>query len=144
MCTSLKCYWKLSLCVSVLKFMRLFVVKSSRIYSPCSLKAKQVELQFTVGEAISSASVGASSGAARDPWTCTEEQYSPPKSMESQYFRHSHSAVAVNRDACQMLKILKWDCYIFFEIHPFFFLTLIMFRCERQWCGSLGPQLHTV
>lgn len=102
----------------MLKFIRLFVVKRSRIYSTCSLKAKQVELQFTVGEAISNASVGASSGAARDPWTCTEEQYSPPKSMELQYFRRSNSAVAVNRNAYQI--ILKWDCYIFFEIHPFF------------------------
>lgn len=40
-----------------------------------------MELQFTVGEAISSAAVGTSSGAARDPWTCTEEEYSPPQSM---------------------------------------------------------------
>lgn len=44
------------------------------------LKAKQVELQFTVGEAITRAAIGTSSGAARDPWTCTEEQYSPPQS----------------------------------------------------------------
>lgn len=43
-----------------------------------SVEAKQVELQFTVGEAITSAAIGTSSGAARDPWTCTEEQYSPP------------------------------------------------------------------
>lgn len=42
-----------------------------------------MELQFTVGEAISSAAVGTSSGAARDPWTCTEEQYSPPHSTNS-------------------------------------------------------------
>lgn len=42
-----------------------------------SVEAKQVELQFTVGEAITSAAIGTSSGAARDPWTCTEEQYSP-------------------------------------------------------------------
>lgn len=41
-------------------------------------KAKQVELQFSVGEAISSASVGTRSGAARDPWTCSEDQYRPP------------------------------------------------------------------
>lgn len=38
-----------------------------------------MELQFTVGEAISSAAIGTSSGAARDPWTCTEDQYSPPQ-----------------------------------------------------------------
>ncbi|KAJ0047308.1 hypothetical protein NL108_005076, partial [Boleophthalmus pectinirostris] len=43
-----------------------------------SVEAKQVELQFIVGEAITSAAIGTSSGAARDPWTCTEEQYSPP------------------------------------------------------------------
>uniref|UniRef100_A0A8K9WRT8 Ecm29 proteasome adaptor and scaffold n=1 Tax=Oncorhynchus mykiss TaxID=8022 RepID=A0A8K9WRT8_ONCMY len=48
-----------------------------------TLKAKQVELQFTVGEAITSAAIGTSSGAARDPWTCTEEQYSPPDNVES-------------------------------------------------------------
>ncbi|KAK7930020.1 hypothetical protein WMY93_006415 [Mugilogobius chulae] len=43
-----------------------------------SVEAKQVELQFIVGDAITSAAIGTSSGAARDPWTCTEEQYSPP------------------------------------------------------------------
>lgn len=48
-----------------------------------SVEAKQVELQFTVGEAISSAAVGTSSGAARDPWTCTEEQYSPPQNVKN-------------------------------------------------------------
>ncbi|XP_015225103.1 PREDICTED: proteasome-associated protein ECM29 homolog, partial [Cyprinodon variegatus] len=42
-----------------------------------SVEAKQVELQFTVGEAITSAAIGTCSGAARDPWTCTEDQYSP-------------------------------------------------------------------
>ncbi|KAG7272777.1 hypothetical protein CRUP_036837, partial [Coryphaenoides rupestris] len=48
-----------------------------------SVEAKQVELQFTVGEAITSAAVGTSSGAARDPWTCTEEEYSPPDNVKS-------------------------------------------------------------
>ncbi|KAM7419137.1 hypothetical protein PAMA_016317 [Pampus argenteus] len=48
-----------------------------------SVEAKQVELQFTVGEAITSAAVGTSSGAARDPWTCTEEQYSPPYNVKN-------------------------------------------------------------
>uniref|UniRef100_A0A8C4GZW5 Proteasome-associated protein ECM29 homolog n=1 Tax=Dicentrarchus labrax TaxID=13489 RepID=A0A8C4GZW5_DICLA len=48
-----------------------------------STKAKQVELQFTVGEAITSAAIGTSSGAARDPWTCTEDQYSPPHNMKN-------------------------------------------------------------
>uniref|UniRef100_H3CEP2 Ecm29 proteasome adaptor and scaffold n=1 Tax=Tetraodon nigroviridis TaxID=99883 RepID=H3CEP2_TETNG len=48
-----------------------------------SVEAKQVELQFTVGEAISSASVGASSRAARDPWTCTEDQYNPPNNVKN-------------------------------------------------------------
>ncbi|XP_031670460.1 proteasome adapter and scaffold protein ECM29 [Oncorhynchus kisutch] len=48
-----------------------------------SVEAKQVELQFTVGEAITSAAIGTSSGAARDPWTCTEEQYSPPDNVEN-------------------------------------------------------------
>ncbi|XP_072318992.1 proteasome adapter and scaffold protein ECM29 [Eucyclogobius newberryi] len=43
-----------------------------------SVEAKQVELQFIVGDAITSAAIGTTSGAARDPWTCTEEQYSPP------------------------------------------------------------------
>ncbi|XP_022614384.1 proteasome-associated protein ECM29 homolog [Seriola dumerili] len=48
-----------------------------------SVEAKQVELQFTVGEAITSAAIGTSSGAARDPWTCTEEQYSPPHNVKN-------------------------------------------------------------
>ncbi|XP_062334026.1 proteasome adapter and scaffold protein ECM29 [Osmerus eperlanus] len=48
-----------------------------------SVEAKQVELQFTVGEAITSAAIGTCSGAARDPWTCTEEQYSPPDNVKS-------------------------------------------------------------
>ncbi|KAK3507508.1 hypothetical protein QTP70_027439 [Hemibagrus guttatus] len=48
-----------------------------------SVEAKQVELQFTVGEAITSASVGTSSGAARDVWTCTEDQYCPPENVKS-------------------------------------------------------------
>ncbi|XP_017281248.1 proteasome adapter and scaffold protein ECM29 isoform X2 [Kryptolebias marmoratus] len=48
-----------------------------------SVEAKQVELQFTVGEAITSAAIGTCSGAARDPWTCTEDQYSPPLNVKS-------------------------------------------------------------
>uniref|UniRef100_A0A3B5M217 Uncharacterized protein n=1 Tax=Xiphophorus couchianus TaxID=32473 RepID=A0A3B5M217_9TELE len=48
-----------------------------------SVEAKQVELQFTVGEAITSAAIGTSSGAARDPWTCTEDQYSPPHNVKN-------------------------------------------------------------
>uniref|UniRef100_A0A8C5BXJ0 Ecm29 proteasome adaptor and scaffold n=1 Tax=Gadus morhua TaxID=8049 RepID=A0A8C5BXJ0_GADMO len=48
-----------------------------------SVEAKQVELQFTVGEAITSAAVGTSSGAARDPWTCPEDEYSPPNNVKS-------------------------------------------------------------
>uniref|UniRef100_A0A8C9VU15 Ecm29 proteasome adaptor and scaffold n=1 Tax=Scleropages formosus TaxID=113540 RepID=A0A8C9VU15_SCLFO len=48
-----------------------------------SVEAKQVELQFTVGEAITSAAVGTSSGAVRDVWTCTEEEYTPPGDVKS-------------------------------------------------------------
>ncbi|KAI5087767.1 proteasome-associated protein ECM29-like isoform X1 [Silurus meridionalis] len=48
-----------------------------------SVEAKQVELQFTVGEAITSASVGTCSGAARDVWTCTEDQYCPPQNLKN-------------------------------------------------------------
>ncbi|CAB1445956.1 unnamed protein product, partial [Pleuronectes platessa] len=48
-----------------------------------SVEAKQVELQFTVGEAITSAAIGTSSGAARDQWTCTEDQYSPPHNIKT-------------------------------------------------------------
>uniref|UniRef100_A0A8D2L4I4 Ecm29 proteasome adaptor and scaffold n=1 Tax=Varanus komodoensis TaxID=61221 RepID=A0A8D2L4I4_VARKO len=40
--------------------------------------AKQIELQFTVGEAITSAAVGTSSVAARDAWMVAEEEYTPP------------------------------------------------------------------
>ncbi|XP_023685449.2 proteasome adapter and scaffold protein ECM29 [Paramormyrops kingsleyae] len=43
-----------------------------------SVEAKQVELQFTVAEAITSAAVGTSSGASRDVWMCSEEEYTPP------------------------------------------------------------------
>uniref|UniRef100_I3JQE4 Ecm29 proteasome adaptor and scaffold n=3 Tax=Oreochromis niloticus TaxID=8128 RepID=I3JQE4_ORENI len=48
-----------------------------------SVEAKQVELQFTVGEAITSGAVGTSSGAARDPWTCTEDHYTPPQNVKN-------------------------------------------------------------
>ncbi|KAF4804062.1 proteasome-associated protein ECM29 [Turdus rufiventris] len=44
--------------------------------------AKQIELQFTVGEAITSAAIGTSSVAARDAWTVTEEEYVPPSDMK--------------------------------------------------------------
>lgn len=47
-----------------------------------SVEAKQVELQFTVAEAITSAAIGTSSGAARDAWTCTEEEYLPPDDVK--------------------------------------------------------------
>nr|XP_020646751.1 proteasome-associated protein ECM29 homolog isoform X2 [Pogona vitticeps] len=42
-----------------------------------SVEAKQIELQFTVGEAITSAAVGTSSVAARDAWVVAEEEYTP-------------------------------------------------------------------
>lgn len=42
------------------------------------LQAKQIELQFTIGEAITSAAIGTSSVAARDAWLVTEEEYTPP------------------------------------------------------------------
>uniref|UniRef100_A0A8C7ZSZ0 Ecm29 proteasome adaptor and scaffold n=1 Tax=Oryzias sinensis TaxID=183150 RepID=A0A8C7ZSZ0_9TELE len=48
-----------------------------------SVEAKQVELQFTVGEAITSAAIGTLSGAARDPWTCREDQFIPPHNVKS-------------------------------------------------------------
>ncbi|MBN3306147.1 ECM29 protein, partial [Amia calva] len=48
-----------------------------------SVEAKQVELQFTVGEAITSAALGTSSVAARDAWTCNEEEYIAPTDMKS-------------------------------------------------------------
>uniref|UniRef100_F7GT21 Ecm29 proteasome adaptor and scaffold n=2 Tax=Macaca TaxID=9539 RepID=F7GT21_MACMU len=43
-----------------------------------SVEAKQIELQFTIGEAITSAAIGTSSVAARDAWLVTEEEYTPP------------------------------------------------------------------
>lgn len=43
-----------------------------------SLQAKQIELQFTIGEAITSAAIGTRSVAARDAWLVTEEEYTPP------------------------------------------------------------------
>lgn len=49
----------------------------------CVFQAKQIELQFTVGEAITSAAVGTSSVAARDAWTVTEEEYIPPPGRPS-------------------------------------------------------------
>ncbi|XP_053558665.1 proteasome adapter and scaffold protein ECM29 [Bombina bombina] len=42
-----------------------------------SVEAKQVELQFTVGEAITNAAVGTTSSAARDVWIIAEEAFSP-------------------------------------------------------------------
>ncbi|MGH0136109.1 UNVERIFIED_CONTAM: hypothetical protein FKN15_008319 [Acipenser sinensis] len=44
--------------------------------------AKQLELQFTVGEAITSAAIGTGSVASRDVWTCTEEEYTPPAEVK--------------------------------------------------------------
>ncbi|EDL02222.1 expressed sequence AI314180, isoform CRA_c [Mus musculus] len=43
-----------------------------------SVEAKQIELQFTIGEAITSAAIGTNSVAARDAWLVTEEEYIPP------------------------------------------------------------------
>ncbi|XP_051993811.1 proteasome adapter and scaffold protein ECM29-like [Xyrauchen texanus] len=48
-----------------------------------SVEAKQVELQFTVGEALTNAAIGSCSGAARDVWTCTEDQYCPPDNIKN-------------------------------------------------------------
>ncbi|XP_068090418.1 proteasome adapter and scaffold protein ECM29 isoform X2 [Hyperolius riggenbachi] len=42
-----------------------------------SVEAKQVELQFTVGEAITNAAIGTKSAAARDIWIVAEEDYHP-------------------------------------------------------------------
>ncbi|MGH0165168.1 UNVERIFIED_CONTAM: hypothetical protein FKN15_048878 [Acipenser sinensis] len=47
-----------------------------------SVEAKQLELQFTVGEAITSAAIGTGSVASRDVWTCTEEEYTPPAEVK--------------------------------------------------------------
>ncbi|XP_008582127.1 PREDICTED: proteasome-associated protein ECM29 homolog [Galeopterus variegatus] len=43
-----------------------------------SVEAKQIELQFTIGEAITSAAIGTCSVAARDAWVVTEDEYTPP------------------------------------------------------------------
>ncbi|XP_028909527.1 proteasome adapter and scaffold protein ECM29 isoform X3 [Ornithorhynchus anatinus] len=45
-----------------------------------SVEAKQLELQFTVGEALTNAAIGTSSVAARDAWLVTEEEYTPTES----------------------------------------------------------------
>ncbi|XP_072010829.1 proteasome adapter and scaffold protein ECM29 isoform X2 [Engystomops pustulosus] len=42
-----------------------------------SVEAKQIELQFTIGEAITNAAVGTKSTAARDVWIVPEEDYRP-------------------------------------------------------------------
>ncbi|XP_069486911.1 proteasome adapter and scaffold protein ECM29 isoform X2 [Ambystoma mexicanum] len=47
-----------------------------------SVEAKQIELQFTVGEAITSAAIGTSSVVARDAWMVTEEEYTPPHDVK--------------------------------------------------------------
>ncbi|XP_060093139.1 proteasome adapter and scaffold protein ECM29 [Heteronotia binoei] len=47
-----------------------------------SVEAKQIELQFTVGEAITSAAIGTSSVAARDAWMVSEEEYTPPADVK--------------------------------------------------------------
>nr|XP_033782200.1 proteasome adapter and scaffold protein ECM29 isoform X1 [Geotrypetes seraphini] len=48
-----------------------------------SVEAKQIELQFTVGEAITSAAIGTSSVAARDIWMLSEEEYIPPADVKT-------------------------------------------------------------
>lgn len=53
------------------------VLSDPWLLSP-SLQAKQIELQFTIGEAITSAAIGTGSVAARDAWLVTEEEYTPP------------------------------------------------------------------
>ncbi|MGH0136940.1 UNVERIFIED_CONTAM: hypothetical protein FKN15_006873 [Acipenser sinensis] len=66
-------------------FTKLHLVESLLARIPSgkeSNKAKQLELQFTVGEAITSAAIGTSSVAARDVWTCTEEEYIPPAEVK--------------------------------------------------------------
>lgn len=72
-----------------------------------SLKAKQVELQFTVGDAITSAAIGTSSVAARDPWTCTEDQYSPPNSEYNQ----PNKIVFLNQSALWRIPYIKSNFY---------------------------------
>ncbi|XP_064414526.1 proteasome adapter and scaffold protein ECM29 [Latimeria chalumnae] len=47
-----------------------------------SVEAKQIELQFTIGEAITSAAVGTSSVTAREAWTVAEEEYSTLKDVK--------------------------------------------------------------
>ncbi|CAJ0940188.1 unnamed protein product [Ranitomeya imitator] len=42
-----------------------------------SVEAKQIELQFTIGEAITNAAVGTKSTAARDVWIVAEDDYHP-------------------------------------------------------------------
>ncbi|XP_072904697.1 proteasome adapter and scaffold protein ECM29 [Hemitrygon akajei] len=47
-----------------------------------SVEAKQIELQFTVGEAITNAAIGTNSLAARDLWMVTEREYIPPDTIK--------------------------------------------------------------
>ncbi|XP_018425453.1 PREDICTED: proteasome-associated protein ECM29 homolog [Nanorana parkeri] len=42
-----------------------------------SVEAKQIELQFTIGEAITNAAVGKKSAAAKDVWMVSEDDYCP-------------------------------------------------------------------
>ncbi|XP_063770752.1 proteasome adapter and scaffold protein ECM29 isoform X2 [Pseudophryne corroboree] len=47
-----------------------------------SVEAKQIELQFTIGEAITNAAIGSQSTAARDVWIIAEEDYQPPADVK--------------------------------------------------------------
>uniref|UniRef100_A0A8C5D594 Ecm29 proteasome adaptor and scaffold n=1 Tax=Gouania willdenowi TaxID=441366 RepID=A0A8C5D594_GOUWI len=47
-----------------------------------SVEAKQVEMQFSVGEAIACAAIGTKSVSARDVWVCPADQYSPPQDLK--------------------------------------------------------------
>ncbi|KAM9329749.1 proteasome adapter and scaffold protein ECM29 [Gastrophryne carolinensis] len=47
-----------------------------------SVEAKQIELQFTIGEAITNAAVGTKSAAARDIWVVAEEDFTPSDNVK--------------------------------------------------------------
>uniref|UniRef100_A0A8D0SF45 Proteasome adapter and scaffold protein ECM29 n=1 Tax=Sus scrofa TaxID=9823 RepID=A0A8D0SF45_PIG len=64
-------------------FTKLHLVESLLNRIPSSKETNKAikmvnELQFTIGEAITSAAIGTSSVAARDAWLVTEEEYTPP------------------------------------------------------------------
>lgn len=87
------------------------VLSDSWLSSP-SLQAKQIELQFTIGEAITSAAIGTSSVAARDAWLVTEEEYTPPPGTKYSAYRFfNHSILFISFEAKEKIFTFHFNSF---------------------------------